>query len=67
MTSWWKEGVLAVLHDGFCIDLMPLDSTIEGNRKMLLKVLSTSLMLFDRKSLLLEIIKDLLQKQMLQI
>ena len=35
--------------------VMPLDGTIEGNSKMLLKVLSTSPMLFDRKSLLLKI------------
>ena len=38
---------------------MPLDSTIEGNSKMLLKALSTSLMLFDRKSLLLKIFDSL--------
>ena len=53
---------------GFHLDQMPLGSSIGGKRKRLLRVLSTLLMLFDRKSVLLKIfvflriaLKDLLQ------
>ena len=40
---------------GFCLDPMLLGSTSEGKSKRLLRALSTSLKLFDRKSLLLKI------------
>jgi len=48
---------------GFHLDKMPLGSSVGGKSKRLLRVLSTLLMLFDRKSMLLKIFvfRDLLQ------
>ena len=53
--KWHLGGMRGPLHflmTGFHLDKMPLGCSIGGKSKMLLKVLSTPLMLFGQKLLL---------------
>ena len=49
-----ERGGLRFRMIGFCLDPMPLSSSIEGKIKRVFTALSTLLMLFDRKSVLLD-------------